>query len=126
MGAHRTTGWTFPPGILYIARVTPSPSAGAAPAPAPASQRLAEPEPPRWYAHGWNRPLSWRLIYGIVPWLPRPLVAMLRHVMSTVCFACMSRERAAVRRNLEQVSGVVGWDATRLAYRVFHSFSGFM
>jgi len=60
------------------------------------------------------------------PWVPWFLLLPLHHVTSLVCFASMRRERAAVRRNLERVTGKTGWANFRLAYRLFFNFSRFM
>jgi KDO2-lipid IV(A) lauroyltransferase len=80
----------------------------------------------RWYTHGWNNRLSWELILRIIPWVPWFLLIPLHHLTTLLCFACMTRERAAVRRNLARVTGIHGWANLRLAYRVFFNFSRFM
>jgi len=79
-----------------------------------------------WYAHGWNRPLSWELIYRIVPHLPRFLVVPLGHATTLVCFAFMVKERRAARRNLERVTGSRGLSSLWITYRLFHNFSRVM
>jgi KDO2-lipid IV(A) lauroyltransferase len=108
---------------------SPSPAARA-PRPALAEQppaaSTAAGARPRWHAHSLNQPFTWRLIFGIAPRLPDFLAAPLRHVTAGICFLWMARERAAVRRNLERVTGATGWDGVRQAYRVFHNFSRFM
>lgn len=81
---------------------------------------------PRWYSHGWNRRLSWELIFRIIPWVPWFLLLPLHHVTSLICFTVMGRERAASRRNLARVTGTTGWANLRLAYRLFFNFSRFM
>ncbi len=81
---------------------------------------------PRWYTHGWNRALSWRLIHGILPRVPRVLRPPLHLVTTLVCFAAMPRERRAVRLNLERVTGRSGLAARLLAFRLFYNFSKFM
>jgi KDO2-lipid IV(A) lauroyltransferase len=80
----------------------------------------------RWYFHGWNTSLSWELIHRITPRLPWPVLAPLHHLTSLVFFAGLSRERAAVRRNLKRVTGRAGLANLRLAYRLFWNFSRFM
>ncbi len=99
--------------------VTPPGYHPESPAPAAAGR-------PRWYTHGWNRPISWELVLGITPWLPRILLSPARHVVSFACFVCMPRERAAARRNLARVTGRGGLGTLLLAYRLFHNFSRFM
>jgi Kdo2-lipid IVA lauroyltransferase/acyltransferase len=80
----------------------------------------------RWYFHGFNTSLSWKLIERITPRLPRVVLAPLHHLTSLVFFAAMPRERAAVRRNLRQVTGRRGLSNLRLAYRLFWNFSRFL
>src|SRR5262245_47229742 len=80
----------------------------------------------RWYAHGWNRPLSWEMILSITPWLPRFVLVPLHHVTTMLFFVLMPKERAAARRNLRRITGVTGFSGLRLAYRLFHNFSRFM
>ena len=81
---------------------------------------------PTWYTHAWNRPLSWELILRITPRLPRPLLVPFRHATSFLCFLLMRSERAAVRRNLERVTGATGLSNLRMCYRLFYNFSRFM
>jgi len=93
------------------------------------SEQVAPPQAKRatrWYTHGWNRRLSWELIFRIIPWVPGFLLIPLHHVTSLICFAVMPRERAAARRNLSRVTGLTGWANLRLAYRLFFNFSRFM
>lgn len=78
----------------------------------------------RWYTHGWNRDLSWRLIDAIIPWVPRVLRPPLHLVTTIICFAAMPRERRAVRRNLARVTGRPG--SRMLTFRLFYNFSKFM
>lgn len=80
----------------------------------------------RWYGHGWNRPVSWELIFRITPRLPRFLLIPLHHATTLLCFLSMPRERRAVRRNLARVTGRTGWALTRLTYRLFLQFSRFL
>lgn len=86
------------------------------------------PAPPRrrWYGHGWNVPLSWELILRVTPRLPRFVLWPLRVATTAVCYACMPRERAAARRNLERVTGKHGLSSRWLVYRLFYNFSHFM
>ena len=81
---------------------------------------------PRWYTHGWNRDLSWRLIHAILPRVPRFLRPPVHFITTLVCFAAMPRERRAVRLNLERVTGRSGLAARLLAFRLFYNFSKFM
>lgn len=92
--------------------------------PAPAGNRGAPPV--RWYTHGWNRDLSWRLIHAVIPRVPRLLRPPLHFVTTLVCFAAMPRERRAARHNLERVTGRTGMASRLLAFRLFYNFSKFM
>ena len=80
----------------------------------------------RWYYHGWNTPLSWKLILRITPRLPRLVLVPLHHLTSLVFFICMPRERAAARRNLRRITGKTGLPNLLLAYRLFWNFSRFL
>jgi KDO2-lipid IV(A) lauroyltransferase len=80
----------------------------------------------RWYTHGWNRDLSWKLILGVLPRVPLFLRPPLHHLMTSVCFLAMGNERRAARRNLERVTGKRGGASLRLTYRLFYNFSRFM
>ncbi|PYS93156.1 MAG: hypothetical protein DMF50_13820, partial [Acidobacteria bacterium] len=72
----------------------------------------------RWYTHGWNRGLSWRLILGIVPKVPRFLRPPLHALATLVCFTAMPRERRAARRNLARITGRRGLASLFLAFRL--------
>jgi len=82
--------------------------------------------PKRWYTHGWNRDLSWRLIDAIIPWVPRVLRPPLHLITTIICFAAMPRERRAARRNLERVTGRSGPGSWLPTFRLFYNFSKFM
>ena len=92
----------------------------------PAPTGDGDAPPARWYTHGWNRDLSWRLIDAIIPWVPRVLRPPLHLVTTLICFAAMPRERRAVRRNLERVTGRSGPGSRLLTFRLFYNFSKFM
>ncbi len=91
----------------------------------PAASR-ERPARRRWYFHPFNTPLSWELILRITPKLPRFVMIPLHHLTSLVFFACMPKERRAVRRNLQRITGKTGLRNFRLTYRLFHNFSRFM
>src|SRR2546428_2908267 len=82
--------------------------------------------PLRWYTHGWNRDLSWRLIHAIIPRVPRLLRPPIHVATTAVCYLTMPRERRAVRLNLERVTRRPGLPARFLAFRLFYNFSKFM
>jgi lauroyl/myristoyl acyltransferase len=80
----------------------------------------------RWYTHGWNRDLSWRLIHGIIPKVPRALRPPIHLATTAVCYLAMPRERRAARRNLERATGRTGLASRGLTFRLFYNFSKFM
>jgi lauroyl/myristoyl acyltransferase len=82
--------------------------------------------PVRWYTHGWNRALSWRLIHGIIPRVPRALRPPIHLATTAVCFLAMPRERRAARANLRRITGRGGAAAAGAAFRLFYNFSKFM
>jgi len=88
--------------------------------------RVDVPGPARWYTHGWNRGLSWRLIHAIVPKVPRFLRPPIHLVTTLICFSAMPRERRAARLNLQRVTGRSGLAVRLLAFRLFYNFSKFM
>ncbi len=90
------------------------------------SQSIATATRARWYTHGWNREISWRLILGILPKVPRPLRPPLHLAMSTLCFLVMGEERRAARKNLGRVTGARGPAGLTTAWRLFHNYSRFM
>ena len=90
------------------------------------SDSVPETEIGRWHAHGWNRDLSWRLIRGIIPRVPRILRPPIHALTTLVCFASMPRERRAARRNLTRITGRSGLPSLFLALRLFYNFSKFM
>ena len=85
----------------------------------PGTARVGGSSPPRWYTHGWNRDLSWRLIHGVLPRIPRVLRPPIHLVTTLICFAAMPRERRAARLNMKQVTGRPGLGAHLLAFRLF-------
>jgi KDO2-lipid IV(A) lauroyltransferase len=82
--------------------------------------------PVRWYTHGWNRALSWRLIHGIIPRIPPALRPPLHLATTAVCFLAMPRERRAAYANLRRITGLGGAAAAGAAFRLFYNFSKFM
>ncbi len=80
----------------------------------------------RWYTHGWNRDLSWRLIHGVIPKIPRILRPPIHLITTLLCFATMGDERRAARRNLGRVTGRGGARSLLLAFRLFYNFSKVM
>jgi KDO2-lipid IV(A) lauroyltransferase len=90
------------------------------------STRAPRTDPVRWYTHGWNRDLSWRLIHAVIPRVPRLLRPPIHLATTLVCFAAMPRERRAARLNLARITGRGGLASRLLAFRLFYNFSKFM
>jgi lauroyl/myristoyl acyltransferase len=79
-----------------------------------------------WYQHGYHTPLSHRLVFGIIPWVPKLLHPPIALLTAFIFFCLLGKERRAVISNLKTVySGNV---LSRLwkAYFVFYSFCDFM
>jgi lauroyl/myristoyl acyltransferase len=83
-------------------------------------------EAARWYTHGWNRRLSWRLIHAIIPRVPRLLRPPIHLATTAICFLAMPRERRAARHNLERATRRSGIASRALAFGLFYNFSKFM
>ena len=100
------------------------------PEPSTPDERATSPETPRerrrWYAHRFNSATSLRLILGIIPRVPRPLVPPIGVITTAICLACMARERRATARNLRRILGARGWRLGVAVWRQFYSFSRFM
>jgi len=77
-----------------------------------------------WHTHRLNASWSWKLIYAVVPSLPRAVTRLLAYAVSLTCFFFLTREREAVLSNLSRVRRRPIF--LREAYRVFHNFSRFM
>lgn len=80
----------------------------------------------RWYTHGWNREISWRLVLGVVPKIPVVFRPLLHFLATLVCFSAMPRERRSARRNLERVTGRTGAASLMATFRLFYNFSKFV
>jgi predicted LPLAT superfamily acyltransferase len=80
----------------------------------------------RWYQHRFHNTTALRMIFAIMPRLPRivhPPVAMLT---AFIFFLMLRRERRAVTANLRRVSGKHGVALRWKVYRVFYSFCDLM
>jgi lauroyl/myristoyl acyltransferase len=79
-----------------------------------------------WYRHRYHTPLSHRLVFGIIPRLPRFLHPPIAVVTAALFMALLGNERRAVRRNVEAMSGARGARSWWQTYLVFYSFCDFM
>ena len=80
----------------------------------------------RWYEHRFHNPTALRMIFAVMPRLPRFLHPPLAAVTALVFFLMLKRERGAVTRNLRRVSGTRGLTLQWKVYRVFYSFCDLM
>lgn len=80
----------------------------------------------RWYQHRFHNTTALRLIFVIMPRLPRVLHPPVAAVTSLVFFLILKAERRAVTGNLRQVSGKRGLALQWKVYKVFYSFCDLM
>jgi lauroyl/myristoyl acyltransferase len=80
----------------------------------------------RWYQHGYHTPLSHRLVFGIIPWVPKFLHPPIALVTAFIFFCLLGNERRALVRNLKRVCGGSSLGRLWRAYWVFYSFCDFM
>ena len=85
-------------------------------------QNDASPEVPRWYEHRFHNTTALRMIFVIMPRLPRFLHPPVAAVTALIFFFILKRERGAVTRNLRRVSGKRGLVLQWKVYRLFYSF----
>jgi len=80
----------------------------------------------RWYQHGYHTTLSHRLVFGIIPWVPKFLQPLIALVTAFFFFCLLGDERRALVSNLREIVG--GSTLARLwkAYWCFYSFCDFM
>jgi predicted LPLAT superfamily acyltransferase len=80
----------------------------------------------RWYQHRFHNPTALRMIFLIMPRLPRCLHPPVAAVTALIFFLLLKRERRAVSGNLRRVSGKSGLALQWKVYRVFYSFCDLM
>jgi Kdo2-lipid IVA lauroyltransferase/acyltransferase len=80
----------------------------------------------RWYEHRFHNTTALRMIFVIMPRLPRFLHPPVAAVTSLIFFLALKRERRAVTGNLRRVSGTRGLALQWKVYRVFYSFCDLM
>ena len=76
----------------------------------------------RWYQHRFHNTAALRMIFVIMPRLPRFLHPPVAAVTALIFFLMLKRERRAVTGNLCRVSGKRGLALQWKVYRVFYSF----
>lgn len=80
----------------------------------------------RWYQHGYHTPLSHRLLFGIIPWVPKFLQPPIALITALIFFCLLGQERRAVISNLRIIRGGSAPALLWTAYWVFYCFCDFM
>lgn len=80
----------------------------------------------RWYEHRFHNLTALRMIFVIMPRLPRFLHPPVAAATALIFFFMLKQERRAVTGNLRQVSGKRGLALHRKVYWVFYSFCDLM
>jgi len=80
----------------------------------------------RWYSHRYHNRLSLRIVFATIPRLPRVVHPPIAVVTAALFFLLLPRERRAVLRNLEVMTGRAGLRAYGAAYGVFYNFCDFI
>jgi lauroyl/myristoyl acyltransferase len=80
----------------------------------------------RWYEHRFHNTTALRMIFVIMPRLPRFLHPPVAAVTALIFFLILKRERRAVTGNLRRVSGKRGLALRWKVYWVFYSFCDLM
>ena len=80
----------------------------------------------RWYEHRFHNTTALRMIFVIMPRLPRFLHPPVAALTALIFFLMLKRERRAVTGNLRRVSGKRGLALHWKVYRVFYSFCDLM
>ena len=80
----------------------------------------------RWYEHRFHNIPALRMIFAIMPRLPRFLHPPVAAVTALIFFLMLKQERWAVERNLRQVSGKGGLTLRWKVLKVFYSFCDLM
>jgi len=80
----------------------------------------------RWYQHRFHNTTALRMIFVVMPRLPRFLHPPVAAVTALIFFLMLKRERRAVTGNLSRVSGKRGVALRWKVYWVFYSFCDLM
>jgi predicted LPLAT superfamily acyltransferase len=80
----------------------------------------------RWYEHRFHNIPAQRIIFAIIPRVPRFLHPPIAVVTALIFFVMLKRERRAVTGNLRRVSGKSGLALQWKVYWVFYSFCDLM
>ena len=80
----------------------------------------------RWYEHRFHNTTALRMIFVIMPRLPRFLHPPVAAVTALIFFLILKQERRAVTGNLRRVSGKRGLALRWKVYKVYYSFCDLM
>jgi Kdo2-lipid IVA lauroyltransferase/acyltransferase len=80
----------------------------------------------RWYEHRFHNTTALRMIFAVMPRVPRVLHPAMAVVTALVFFFILKKERRAVNGNLRRVSGKSGIALQWKVYCVFYSFCDLM
>jgi KDO2-lipid IV(A) lauroyltransferase len=80
----------------------------------------------RWYQHRYHTPLSHRLVFTLIPRVPKFLQPPIAVITALIFFFLLPRERRALTRNLRKICGGGRVALLWKAYWVFYSFCDFM
>jgi predicted LPLAT superfamily acyltransferase len=80
----------------------------------------------RWYRHRYHTPLAHRLVFAIIPRLPRVLHPPIAFVTAALFLILLPGERRAVRRNVATISRASGPKTWWKTFAVFYSFCDFV
>ncbi len=80
----------------------------------------------RWYQHGYHTLFSHRLVFAIIPRLPKFLHPPVAAATALIFFFLLGRERRAARRNLARVAPGAAWRLNWKTWRLFYSFCDFV
>ena len=80
----------------------------------------------RWYQHRFHNTTALRMIFVIMPRVPRFLHPPIAAIAALIFFLILKRERRAVSGNLSRVSGKRGFRLQSKVYWVFYSFCDLM
>lgn len=76
----------------------------------------------RWYSHRYHTTLAHRIVFAVIPLLPRFLHPPIAVVTSAIFFVLLRRERRAVAGNLRRITRLNGLPLWWRVGRVFYSF----
>jgi KDO2-lipid IV(A) lauroyltransferase len=80
----------------------------------------------RWYQHRYHTPFSHKLVFTLIPRVPKFLQPLIALITALLFFFLLGRERRALVSNLKRICGGGNFTLLWKAYWVFYSFCDFM